>query len=133
MINLFARLGDGEAAWQAVNRMFTQSTQDNLLNSHPPFQIDGNLGFSNAIAEMIVQSNATTISLLPALPKAWTTGHLFGVRTRTGVILDLTWRDCRLTALKIHGKLAEGVTIHVDPRYIDSRQPDPLEKIDYLH
>ncbi|KRL14402.1 glycosyl hydrolase family 95 catalytic domain-containing protein [Schleiferilactobacillus perolens] len=133
MINLFARLGDGEAAWQAVNRMFTQSTQDNLLNSHPPFQIDGNLGFSNAIAEMIVQSNATTISLLPALPKAWTTGHLFGVRTRTGVILDLTWRDCRLTALKIHGKLAEGVTIHVDPRYIDSRQPDPLKAAGYIH
>ncbi|MEE6716546.1 glycosyl hydrolase family 95 catalytic domain-containing protein [Schleiferilactobacillus harbinensis] len=132
-INLFARLGDGEAAWQAINRMFTQSTQDNLLNSHPPFQIDGNFGFSNAIAEMIVQSTPTEITLFPALPAAWSTGHLTGVRTRAGVILDVAWANGHLTEYKIHGTLPADVTVYVAPQYLDANQPNPLEKEGHDH
>lgn len=133
VINLFARLGDGEAAWQAINRMFTQSTQDNLLNSHPPFQIDGNFGFSNAIAEMIVQSTPTEITLFPALPAAWSTGHLTGVRTRAGVILDIAWANGYLTECTIHGDLPAAVPVHLAPQYLDPNKPNPLEKEGHDH
>ncbi|MBR6789449.1 MAG: glycoside hydrolase family 95 protein [Oscillospiraceae bacterium] len=96
IINFFARLKDGENCQKYLRQLLTKSMQDNLLDSHPPFQIDGNFGAAAGIAEMLCQSHAGYIELLPALPKEWTEGHLTGVRLRGGIALDLFWQEGRL-------------------------------------
>lgn len=104
LINLWARLKAGDAAGDAVNRMFSQSTQVNLLNSHPPFQIDGNFGFTNGICEMLVQSTPTTLTLLPALPTDWPAGELTGIQTRCGLVVSIRWANGQLTEFSYTGQ-----------------------------
>jgi alpha-L-fucosidase 2 len=74
----------------------------NLFSTHPPFQIDGNLGFPAAIAEMLVQSHGGRVHLLPALPASWTHGDIRGVAVRPGLVLDLAWRDGVVTSAALH-------------------------------
>ncbi|WP_238439587.1 glycosyl hydrolase family 95 catalytic domain-containing protein [Microbacterium sp. JZ31] len=122
-IALRARLGDGEAARDLFREAIRPYTDDpdvdgpvdgsawggllpNLFSTHPPFQLDGNFGFTAAIAEMLVGSGRGTaddpIRLLPALPTAWPSGEIRGVHTRGGVAIDLAWRDGRPTAVTAH-------------------------------
>lgn len=93
-----ARLGEGNEAWAMLRKLFRQSTAPNYFDTHPAdaapiFQIDGNLGATAAIVEMLMQSHDRRLRLLPALPRAWASGRIAGIRARGGVAVDIDWRD----------------------------------------
>lgn len=107
-VNLYARLGDAEGAYKMYRRLLRYVSPDNyqgedarrgggtypnLLDAHSPFQIDGNFGGCAGVIEMLVQSTENGVNTLPALPAAWPEGYIKGVRTRTGEIVDLFWKD----------------------------------------
>lgn len=88
----------------------------NLFSTHPPFQIDGNLGFPAAITEMLVQSHGGALRLLPALPASWPRGEVHGIAVRTGLRLDLAWQDGHVSAAVLHnpGSMPRAVDVTTD-------------------
>ena len=96
LINLHARLADAEGCLEHLHRLLKESILPNMLDNHPPLQIDGNLGGMAGILEMLIQSHEGYIQLLPACPKSWTEGSLSGVRARGGFEVDFEWSDCKI-------------------------------------
>lgn len=126
-VNLWARLLDGEHAFKLLNSLFRLvrsnstkmtggGTYPNLFDAHPPFQIDGNFGVTAGIAEMLIQSHGGEIHLLPALPQAWHTGKVTGLKARGGFTVDMEWANGQLTKATIHSVLGGNCRIRTNEK-----------------
>jgi len=135
-VNFWARLKDGDQAFKLINNLLrlTGSSKTeyaggglypNLLDAHPPFQIDGNFGVTSGIAEMILQSHRRDekgdyiLALLPALPSAWPDGHVKGLCGRGGFEVDLFWRDGRLHRVEIRSKAGRRCLVSYGKKHIE--------------
>ena len=105
LINFSARLLDGEMAQQHIQLLFEKSIFDNLFDAHPPFQIDGNFGYTAGIAETLIQSYETDIiRLLPALPHLWKSGQIKGLKARGNITVDMQWENSTLLSATLIAK-----------------------------
>ena len=100
-INTWARLGDGNRAHKLITDLFASGIYANLWDTHPPFQIDGNFGMTSGVSEMLVQSNAGYINLLPALPDVWADGSVEGLVARGNFEISMSWADKRIESASL--------------------------------
>src|SRR5690606_34971376 len=129
-VNFWARLLDGNHALKLIRDQLTPQSGDsggtypNLFDAHPPFQIDGNFGCTSGISEMLLQSHAGAVHLLPALPDAWAAaGGVSGLRAHGGFELDFTWQDGRIQELVVRSRLGGNLRLRVPNTLVSSEGP----------
>ncbi|MHB1022896.1 MAG: glycoside hydrolase family 95 protein [Acidobacteriaceae bacterium] len=120
IVNCWARLEDGDAAYENLLQLLRRSTRSNLfdvcgMKANSPYQIDGNLGAVSGIMEMLLQSHSDVVRFLPALPKAWPTGSFRGLRARGGLEVDLTWSKGKPTSARLKALLDKRHTLAAAP------------------
>jgi len=125
-INVWARLHDGNHAHKLIREQLTLTgvegtnyangggTYPNLLDAHPPFQIDGNFGGTSGITEMLLQSHDGAIHILPARPDEWASGSVTGLKARGGFTVDIQWKDGKIAQLKIKSDLGGNCRLRVN-------------------
>lgn len=120
LINFSARLLDGEMAYEHIQKLLSTGLYNNLFDAHPPFQIDGNFGYTAGVAEMLLQSHEEgIIRVLPALPKAWQSGGVKGMKARGGFTLDFTWEKGEVKTVRLHSTKGKKVVLFADGSEID--------------
>jgi len=117
---LWARLGEGERAGIMIRGLLTYNTLPNLFCDHPPFQMDGNFGLPAAMAEMLIQSHAGEIQLLPAIPAEWAAkGSFTGLKARGGFTVDCKWLNGKVVTYKIKSAKPVKVKVRVNGEIVD--------------
>ncbi|WP_162890787.1 glycosyl hydrolase family 95 catalytic domain-containing protein [Suicoccus acidiformans] len=112
IIHFYTRLFDGENAWAGICRLLSKATLPNLMDNHPPFQIDGNFGAVSGIIDMLVQDRGDQLFVLPALPKALSSGRLEGYRLKGQGELSMSWEDGKIKRLEIRYAVPKTIKLY---------------------
>ncbi len=129
MINFNARLLDAKAAKENIHKFFEISLADNLFDLHPPFQIDGNFGYTAGIAEMLLQSHEGFLRILPALPDTWKKGRIKGLKARGNISVDISWELGRLKQLTLKANKKQQVKLKYEKKEILIELPGDNQEV----
>ncbi|QZE14892.1 glycoside hydrolase family 95 protein [Halosquirtibacter laminarini] len=120
LINCSARLLNGDMAQKHIEYLFKKSIYKNLFDAHPPFQIDGNFGYTAGVAEMLVQSyEEGIVRILPALPSSWENGAVKGLKARGDIAVDIHWKDGKATQVDLLSPFDQKIRLIVNGRELD--------------
>lgn len=123
MINFNARLLDSASATNNIRKFLEISIADNLFDEHPPFQIDGNFGFTAGVAELLLQSHESFLRLLPALPGTWKDGKITGLKARGNVEVAMEWTDGKLVKLGLKSPETKSIRLKYQNKEIEIKLP----------
>lgn len=131
IINLWARLKEGNLAYENILQLLKRSTLNNLLDNHPPFQIDGNFGGIAGISEVLLQEEEGVMEILPALPEAWRAGKVRGLCAAGGIEMDIEWQRYKLIQLTLRSKKDRSCAIKtaLKPKFIGEDVKNIREEI----
>jgi len=111
IINMWARLHEGKLVGENIAALLAHSTNINMFDMHPPFQIDGNFGGGAGIAEAVIQSHSGEICVLPAIPDEWDSGAVHGIVCRGGFVVDFAWSGGKVTEMYVHSNCGNKCSI----------------------